>query len=125
VQPTSRCAVAQFRTEHYQTMRPPTRIFATVPLVAACQILAVQVLPVYAQTISAYPPQTETLERESPARTKSMAVIGDQKPDAAAAIRAITDQGLFAEEYDAILEAAQDDPQLFAKIVECITRAAK
>ena len=125
MQPTSCCAVAQFRTEHYQTMRPPTRILATTPLVAACQILAGQVLLVYAQTISAYPPQTETLEHEPPAQTKSMAVIRDQKPDVAAAIRAITEQGLFAEEYDAILEAAQDNPQLFAKIVECMTRGAQ
>jgi hypothetical protein len=33
-------------------------------------------------------------------------------------MRALTDQGLFAEEFDAILEAAQHDPQLRAKIFE-------
>ena len=38
----------------------------------------------------------------------------------AAAMRAVTSQGLFAEEYDAILEAAQSDPQLREKIVEHI-----
>lgn len=106
-------------------MRSATRTFATGILVVACLILAVQVLPAWAQTISSHPPQTETLVRESPSQTKSMAVIRHQKPDAAGAIRAITDQGLFAEEYDAILEAAQDDPQLFARIVECIAGAAK
>ena len=35
-------------------------------------------------------------------------------------MRALTDQGLFAEEFDAILEAAQHDPQLRAKIFELI-----
>jgi hypothetical protein len=35
-------------------------------------------------------------------------------------VRALTDQGLFAEEFDAILEAAQHDPQLRAKIFELI-----
>ena len=39
--------------------------------------------------------------------------------------RALTDQGLFAEEYDAILEAAQHDPQLRAKIIEQIMGAPK
>jgi hypothetical protein len=33
-------------------------------------------------------------------------------------LRALTDQGLFAEEFDAILEAAQHDPRLRAKIFE-------
>ena len=48
------------------------------------------------------------------------ASIPDQKLDRlAAAMRAIT-QGLFAEEYDAILEVAQDDPQLREKIIEHI-----
>ena len=43
----------------------------------------------------------------------------DQKLDAlAAALRAVTSQGLFAEEYDAILEVAQNDPQFREKIVE-------
>jgi hypothetical protein len=47
------------------------------------------------------------------------ASISDQQMEAlAAAIRAVTSQGLFAEEYDAILEAAQDDPQLREKIIE-------
>ena len=53
------------------------------------------------------------------------ASIPDQKLDRlAAAMRAIT-QGLFAEEYDAILEAAQDDPQLREKIIEHIMGAPK
>jgi Domain of unknown function (DUF4168) len=43
----------------------------------------------------------------------------DQKLDAlATSMRAVTSQGLFAEEYDAILEAAQNDPQLREKIIE-------
>src|SRR5262249_47703195 len=43
----------------------------------------------------------------------------DQKLDAlAAAMRAVTGQGLFAEEYDAILEAAQDDRELRQKLIE-------
>ena len=43
----------------------------------------------------------------------------DQKFDAlAGAMRAVTSQGLFAEEYDAILEAAQDDPPLREKVIE-------
>ena len=45
----------------------------------------------------------------------------NQKLDTvAAAIRAVTSQGLFVEEYDAILEVAQNDPQLREKIVEHI-----
>jgi hypothetical protein len=45
--------------------------------------------------------------------------IPDQELDAlAAAVRAVTSQGLFAEEYDVILEAAKDDPQLRDKIIE-------
>jgi len=36
----------------------------------------------------------------------------------AAAIRAVTGPGLFAEEYDAILEAAQDNPHLRQMIIE-------
>jgi hypothetical protein len=45
--------------------------------------------------------------------------IPDQKLSAlAAAIRAVTGPGLFAEEYDAILEAAQDNPHLRQKIIE-------
>jgi hypothetical protein len=52
--------------------------------------------------------------------------IADQKPDGlAAAMRAVISQGLFAEEYDAILEAARDDPQLREKIIEYIMGAPK
>jgi hypothetical protein len=40
-------------------------------------------------------------------------------------MRAATSQGLFAEEYDAILEAAQDDPQLREKIIEHIIASPK
>jgi hypothetical protein len=40
-------------------------------------------------------------------------------------LRALTDRGLFAEEYDAILEAAQHDPQLREKIIERIMDVAK
>lgn len=51
------------------------------------------------------------------------ASIPDQKLDRlAAAMRAATTQGLFAEEYDAILEVAQDDPELREKILEHIMR---
>jgi hypothetical protein len=43
----------------------------------------------------------------------------DQKLDALAALmRSVTSQGLFSEEYDAILEAAQNDPRLREKIIE-------
>ena len=49
------------------------------------------------------------------------ASIPDQKLDRlAAAMRAAITQGLFAEEYDAILDVAQDDPQLREKIIEHI-----
>ena len=49
------------------------------------------------------------------------ASIPDQKLDRLpAAMRAAITQGLFAEEYDAILEVAQDDPQLREKIIEHI-----
>jgi hypothetical protein len=40
-------------------------------------------------------------------------------------VSALTDQGLFAEEYDAILEAAQHDRELRAKIIERIMGAPK
>ena len=54
------------------------------------------------------------------------ASVPDQKLDAlAAAMRAVTSQGLFAEEYDAILEAAQDDPQLRKKIIEHMIASPK
>jgi len=50
--------------------------------------------------------------------SNELASISDQKLDAlAAAVRAVTSQGLFAEEYDAILEVAQYDPQLREKII--------
>jgi hypothetical protein len=52
--------------------------------------------------------------------------IPDQRLDAlAGAMRAVTSQGLFAKEYDAILEAAQDDPQLREKIIEHIVASPK
>jgi hypothetical protein len=41
------------------------------------------------------------------------------------AMRAVTSQGLFAEEYDAILEAAQDDPKLREKIIEHMIASPK
>jgi hypothetical protein len=41
----------------------------------------------------------------------------------AAEMRAVTSQGLFAEEYDAILEVAQNDPQFREKIVEHLMAA--
>jgi len=54
------------------------------------------------------------------------ASIPDQKLDAlAAAMRAVTSEGLFAEEYDAILEAARNDPQLREKIIEQILASPK
>jgi hypothetical protein len=40
-------------------------------------------------------------------------------------LRALTEQGLFAEEYDAILEAAQHDRALREKILERIVGAPK
>src|SRR5262245_36889751 len=50
--------------------------------------------------------------------------VPDQKFEAlAVAMRAVTSQGLFAEEYDSILEAAQDDPLLREKIIEHIIAA--
>jgi Domain of unknown function (DUF4168) len=50
----------------------------------------------------------------------------DQKLDAlAAAMRAVTSQGLFAEEYDAILEVAQNDPQFREKILEHLMASPK
>jgi hypothetical protein len=50
----------------------------------------------------------------------------NQKFDALAAVmRDITAEGLFAEEYDAILELAQDDPQLRDKIIEYILTPPK
>jgi len=53
--------------------------------------------------------------------SNELASISDQKLDAfAAAVRAVTSQGLFAEEYDVILEEAQDDPQLREKVIEQI-----
>ena len=40
-------------------------------------------------------------------------------------LHALTDQGLFAEEYDAILEAAQHDRALREKIIERIIGVPK
>jgi len=40
-------------------------------------------------------------------------------------LRALTDQGLFAEEYDALLEAAHDDQELRKKIIEHILGTPK
>ena len=40
-------------------------------------------------------------------------------------LRALTDQGLFAEEYDALLEAARYDQELRKKIIEHILGAPK
>jgi hypothetical protein len=52
--------------------------------------------------------------------------IPDQKlDDLAEAMRAVASQGLFAEEYDAILQAAQDDPQLREKIIEHMIASPK
>ena len=43
----------------------------------------------------------------------------------AAAMRTVTSQGLFAEEYEAIFEVAQNDPQLREKIVEHLVASPK
>jgi len=52
--------------------------------------------------------------------------IPDQKLDALAeAVRAVTSEGLFAEEYDAILEVAQGDPQLREQIIEQIIASSR
>ena len=48
----------------------------------------------------------------------------DRRLDALA-MRPLTEQGLFAEEYDAILEAAQDDLELREKIIERLMGAPK
>jgi hypothetical protein len=40
-------------------------------------------------------------------------------------LRALTDQGLFAEEFDLLLEAAQHDPELRKKIIERLMDAPK
>jgi hypothetical protein len=70
---------------------------AIVPVLLVGIVSSVLGAPVHAQTAS----------------------IPDQKLSAlAAAIRAVTGPGLFAEEYDAILEMAQDNPHLRQKIIE-------
>jgi hypothetical protein len=52
--------------------------------------------------------------------------ISDQKLDAlAAVIRAMTGQGLFAEEFDALLEVAREDPQLRETIIEHLVTSPK
>jgi hypothetical protein len=58
-------------------------------------------------------------ERSGDTMRTQTARIPDQKLDALAEVmRAVTGHGLFAEEYDAVLEAAQDDPQLREKVIE-------
>jgi hypothetical protein len=54
-----------------------------------------------------------------------IASFSGQKLDALAAVRAITSQGLFAEEYDALLEMAQDDPQLRETIIKDLVTSPK
>jgi hypothetical protein len=61
----------------------------------------------------------------TPMHMQTVSIL-DQRLDAlAGAMRAVTSQGLFAEEYDAILEAAQDDPQLREKIIEHMIASPK
>jgi hypothetical protein len=93
---------------------------------AAWQLSPSQASLASAQTATAQPPQADTQQRHSSRRTDSTAIIPDPKVETlATATRTLTDQGLFAEEYDAILEVAQGDPQLFAKIIERIIELAK
>jgi hypothetical protein len=67
-----------------------------------------------------------TVAAQPSTQTDSTAVIPDPKLDALATMaRVLTDQGLFAEEYDEILEAAQNEPQLFGRIIQSITGSAK
>jgi len=100
--------------------------FAAALLAAAWQFSLLPVAPASAQTVTAQPPQDEARERHATRRADSTAIVPDPKVVAlATATRALTDQGLFAEEYDAILEAAQSDPQLFAKVIERILEPAK
>ena len=50
----------------------------------------------------------------------------DQKLDAlAATMRTVIGQDLFAEEYDAILEVAENDPQFREKLVEHLIASPK
>jgi hypothetical protein len=50
----------------------------------------------------------------------------EQRLDALTEVmRAVTNQGLFAEEYDAILDVAQGDAQLREKIIEQIIASLK
>jgi hypothetical protein len=61
----------------------------------------------------------------APMHVQTVSIL-DQKLDALAeAMRAVTSQGLFAEEYDAILQAVQDDPQLREKIIEHMIASPK
>jgi hypothetical protein len=61
----------------------------------------------------------------APMHVQTVSIL-DQKLDALAeAMRAVTSQGLFAEEYDAILQAMQDDPQLREKIIEHMIASPK
>ena len=58
--------------------------------------------------------------------SNGLASIPEQKLDVlAAVVRALTSEGLFAEEYDAILEEAQGDPQLREKIIEQIVASPR
>src|SRR4029453_573259 len=56
----------------------------------------------------------------TPMHMQTVRIVDERLDALAGAMRAVTSQGLFAEEYDAILEAAQDDPQLREKIIEHI-----
>ena len=56
----------------------------------------------------------------TPMHMQTVSIPDQRLDDLAGAMRAVTSQGLFAEEYDAILEAAQDDPHLREKIIEHI-----
>jgi hypothetical protein len=95
-------------------------------IAAAWQFSPIQVSRTNAQTAAAQPPRADTLRRDWSRGAEYAAIVPDPKVVAlATATRALTDQGLFAEEFDAILEAAQSDPQLFAKVLERITEPAK
>jgi len=54
----------------------------------------------------------------APVHAQTASIPDQRLSDLAAAIRAVTGPGLFAEEYDAILEAAQDNANLRQKIIE-------
>jgi len=54
----------------------------------------------------------------APMHVQTVSITDQKFDDLAGAMRAVTSQGLFAKEYDAILEVAQDDPQLREKVIE-------